>query len=198
MTLGISFLSKSIWTLFYGKSLYGPSVLSYYIFVGLFVGLFTAMVSTLQTLKDYKAVFISLISGVILKILLTKHLLVAFHSYNLPPYYGVITASIIGYFVSFVVCLIILRFKYDINFEEVIKNGLDVMCASILMVFVLFIMKLFIPIYSSTRLLNLVIILVYAVIGMIVYFLYGYYTKLIKRVFGTSILNTMKKIIMKK
>ena len=66
------------------------------------------------------------------------------------------------------------------------------------MIFVLFIMKLFIPIYSSTRLLNLVIILVYAVVGMIVYFLYGYYTKLIKRVFGKGIINTMKKIIMKK
>ena len=198
MSLGISFLSKSVWTLFYGKSLYGPSVLSYYIFVGLFIGLFTAMVSTLQTLKDYKAVFISLISGVILKILLTKHLLIAFYSYNLPPYYGVITASIVGYLISFVICLIILRFKYDINFEEVIKNGFDVLCASILMIFVLFIMKLFIPIYSSTRLLNLVIILVYMIVGMIVYFLYGYYTKLIKRVFGKNILNTMKKIIMKK
>ena len=198
MTLGISFLAKPVWMLFYGKSIYGPSVLSYYIFVGLFIGLFTAMVSTLQTLKDYKAVFISLITGVILKILLTRHLLMAFNSYNLPPYYGVITASVIGYFVSFVVCLVILRRKYGINFEEVIKNGFDVMCASILMILVLFIVKLFIPIYSSTRLMNLVIILVYMIIGMIVYFIYGYYTKLIKRVFGNGIFRTLKRIIMKK
>ena len=198
MTLGISFLSKSIWTLFYGNSVYGPSVLSYYIFVGLFVGLFTAMVSTLQTLKDYKAVFISLISGVVLKILLTNYLLMSFYKMSLPPYYGVITASIIGYFVSFVICLIILRFKYSISFEEVIKNGFDVMCASILMILVLFIVKLFIPIYSTTRLMNLLIILVYMIIGIIVYFLYGYYTRLIKRVFGNGIFRTIKRIIMKK
>ena len=198
MTLGISFLAKPVWMLFYGKSVYGPNVLSYYIFVGLFIGLFTAMVSTLQTLKDYKAVLISLISGVILKILLTRHLLIAFNSYNLPPYYGVITASIIGYFVSFVVCLVILRSKYKINFEEVIRCFFDIMCASILMIFVLFVLKLVIPIYSSTRIVNLFIILLYMVVGMIVYFLYGYYTKLIKRVFGNSIINTVKKIIMKK
>ena len=198
MTLGISFLAKPVWTLFYGKSVYGPSVLSYYIFVGLFVGLFTAMVSTLQTLKDYKAVFISLISGVILKILLTNYLLMSFYKISLPPYYGVITASVIGYFVSFVICLVILRFKYNINFEEVIKSFFDIMCASILMILVLFLVKLFIPIYSSTRLMNLVIILVYMIIGMIVYFVYGYYTKLIKRVFGNGILRTVKKIIMKK
>ena len=198
MTLGISFLAKPVWMLFYGKSVYGPNVLSYYIFVGLFIGLFTAMVSTLQALKDYKAVLISLISGVILKILLTRHLLIAFNSYNLPPYYGVITASIIGYFVSFVVCLVILRSKYKINFEEVIRCFFDIMCASILMIFVLFVLKLVIPIYSSTRIVNLFIILLYMVVGMIVYFLYGYYTKLIKRVFGNSIINTVKKIIMKK
>ena len=198
MALGISFLSKSIWTLFYGNSVYGPSVLSYYIFVGLVIGLFTAMVSTLQTLKDYKAVFISLITGVVLKILLTNYLLMSFYKMSLPPYYGVITASVIGYLVSFIICLVILRFKYNINFEEVIKIFFDIMCASILMILVLFILKLFIPIYSSSRLMNLVIILVYMIVGMIVYFLYGYYTKLIKRVFGKNILNTMKKIIMKK
>ena len=198
MTLGISFLSKSIWTLFYGNSVYGPSVLSYYIFVGLFVGLFTAMVSTLQTLKDYKAVFISLISGVVLKILLTNYLLMSFYKMSLPPYYGVITASVIGYLVSFIICLIILRSKYDIKFEEVIKIFFDIMCASILMLLVLFILKLFIPIYSSSRLMNLLIILVYMIVGMVVYFIYGYYTKLIKRVFGNGIFRTVKKIIMKK
>ena len=198
MTLGISFLAKPVWMLFYGKSVYGPSVLSYYIFVGLFIGLFTAMVSTLQTLKDYKAVFISLISGVILKILLTNYLLMSFYKMSLPPYYGVITASVIGYLVSFVVCLVILRSKYKINFEETIKSFFDIMCASILMILVLFVVKLFIPVYSSTRLMNLVIILVYMIIGMIVYFIYGYYTKLIKRVFGNGILRTVKKIIMKK
>ena len=198
MTLGISFLSKSIWTLFYGNSVYGPSVLSYYIFVGLFVGLFTAMVSTLQTLKDYKAVFISLISGVVLKILLTNYLLMSFYKMSLPPYYGVITASVIGYLVSFIICLIILRSKYDIKFEEVIKIFFDIMCASILMLLVLFILKLFIPIYSSSRLMNLLIILVYMIVGMVVYFIYGYYTKLIKKVFGNGIFRTVKKIIMKK
>ena len=198
MTLGISFLAKPIWTLFYGNSSYGPSILSYYIFVGLFIGLFTAMVTTLQTLKDYKAVLISLVSGVVLKILLTSHLLVTFYKMNLAPYYGVITASVIGYLVSFIICLVILRVKYKINFEEVIKLFIDIICGSMLMVFVLFILKLIIPIYSSTRLLNLIIILVYGIVGMAVYFMYGYYTKLTKRVFGKGVFNTIKKMIIKK
>ena len=70
MTLGISFLSKPIWNVFYGPSEFGPSILSVYIFVGLVIGLFTAMITVVQLFKDYKWVFISLISGVLLKSIL--------------------------------------------------------------------------------------------------------------------------------
>ena len=69
MTIGISFLAKPIWMLFYGNSIYGTSVLSYYIFAGLFIALFTCMITILQVLKDYKMVFISLVSGVLIKII---------------------------------------------------------------------------------------------------------------------------------
>ena len=67
MTIGISFLSKPIWLLFYGESLYGPSVLSILIFSGFMIALFTAMISVVQVLKDYKTVFWSLFVGVFLK-----------------------------------------------------------------------------------------------------------------------------------
>ena len=80
MTLGISFLAKPIWILFYGNSNFGPSVLSFYIFVGLFMGLFTLMVTILQVLKDNKIVIVSLLAGVIIKILLNTNLLMAFNN----------------------------------------------------------------------------------------------------------------------
>ena len=115
MTLGISFLAKSIWTLFYGTSLYGPSVLSFYIFLGFIIGLFTCVITTLQVLKDYKIVFVSLIAGVILKVLLNHNLLIAFNNMNLPPYYGFITASILGYLTSLIICIITLHSKLLLN-----------------------------------------------------------------------------------
>ena len=195
MTFGISFLAKPIWTLFYGDSIYGSSVLSFYIFVGFFIGLFTSLIIIIQTLKDKKIVMISLITGVILKIILNTYLLKAFYSINFPPYYGTITASIIGYLVSIIICLVVLRRKYKINFEEVVNNFVNIMCAAFLMVLVLFIFKLFIPISSTNRIMNLVIILGYAVIGIIVYFVYGHYSKLTNKVFGKNIFKTIGKLI---
>lgn len=198
MTLGISFLSKPIWTLFYGESLYGSSVLSFYIFVGFFIGLFTSLIIMIQTLKDVKIVMISLITGVVIKMLLNTYLLKAFYSINFPAYYGTITASIIGYLVSIIICLVVLRRKYKINFEMVVNNFINIMCASFLMVLVLFIFKLFIPISSANRIMNLVIILVYAVIGIIVYFSYGHFSKLTNKVFGRDIFKILNKLLIRK
>lgn len=198
MTLGISFLAKPIWILFYGNSLYGPSVLSYYIFVGLFIGLFTSLITMIQVLKDKRVVFISLITGVVIKILLNSYLLKGFYNVNLPAYYGVITATIIGYLVSSIICLVVLRRKYKFNFESFIKNLIDIVCASLLMVLVLTIFKLFMPISSANRIMNLVIILIYTLIGIIVYFVYGHFSKLTNKIFGRDIFKILNKLIMRK
>lgn len=192
MTLGISFLAKPIWMLFYGESIYGPSVLSYYIFCGLFIGLFTAMVTTLQSLKDYKAVLICLMVGVIIKLILNVNLIIAFDNMHFPAYYGVITASILGYFISFVISLIILRKKYNISFDGVIKNFIEIMCASLLMIVILYLLKFIVPLYSTNRIFNIFIILFYSLIGIIVYFIYSLKTKTIKNIFGNKLFKKKK------
>ena len=198
MTLGISFLAKSIWTLFYGKSLFGPSVLSFYIFLGFVIGLFTCLITILQILKDYKVVFISLITGVLIKMLLNYNLLVAFNNMNLPPYYGFITASIFGYLVSLIICIIVLHNKYKINFEYFVKNLIDTICGSLIMILLLTFIKFIIPIYSVIRINNLLIVIGYALIGSIIYFCYAYFTGLTKKIFGKDIVLVLKKVLIKK
>lgn len=198
ISFGISFLSDAIWTLFYGESLYGASVLSYYIFVGLFTGLFTTVVTVLQTLKDYKAVFISLVIGVLIKLFLNISLLRVFMLINLPPYYGVITASIMGYLISFICCILILKIKYKVLFENIVKFIIEILCGSILMILVLTVIGLFIPTCSSTRIVNLGIIAFYGLVGAIVYFIYIHFSGITNEVFGKNIINSIKRIIMKK
>ncbi|MBQ3297343.1 MAG: polysaccharide biosynthesis protein [Bacilli bacterium] len=198
MTLGISFLAKSIWTLFYGTSLYGPSVLSFYIFLGFIIGLFTCVITTLQVLKDYKIVFVSLIAGVILKVLLNHNLLIAFNNMNLPPYYGFITASILGYLTSLIICIITLHNKYKITFELFVKNLIDIICGSLIMILALTLVKFIIPVYSTIRINNLLIIIGYAFIGAIIYFVYAYFTGLTKKIFGKDIVLVLKRVLIKK
>lgn len=195
MSIGISFLAEPIWTVFYGTSKYGPSILGFYIFVGLIIGLFTAMVSVVQILKDYKTVFISLLAGVLIKIILNVNLINTFYSLGLPAYYGVITASLIGYLVSFVICLVVLANKFKINFEESAKNFIDILCASLFMMIVLFMMSLFIPKCLDGRFINIFTILLYSVVGAFVYFVFLIRTKTINNIFGGKIDKFIKKMV---
>ena len=193
MTLGIAFLSQPIWNLFYGKNIDGFTLLSYYIFTGLFSSIFTICVTIVQVYKDYKTLIISLIGGVLIKVLFNVRLIASFYQMGFPAYYGVITATLFGYLFAIVYCFIHLTFKRRINFESLLNNFVDILCGTILMGVVLLVVKLLIPIDSTSRLINILVIFLYAVIGMIVYFYFTYRTKTIQKLFGNKIQQLLKK-----
>lgn len=193
MTIGLSFLAEPVWMLFYGPSTYGASVLSFFIFVGLFMGLFTATISIVQVLKDYKTVFISLVVGVIFKVILNTNLIETFSKLGLPAYYGVITASLVAYAVSFIICLIVLHSKYKVEYEETVKNFLDILSGCMVMIVVLFLIKFIIPIVSANRIVNLFIILGYSIIGVIVYMILMWRMRTVENVFGDKVKGILKK-----
>lgn len=193
MTVGLSFLAEPAYMLFYGPSKYGPSVLTFYVFVALITALFTTAITITQVLKYYKVVFISLLSGLILKSLLNVSLIHEFYNLGLPAYYGSILASILGYLLSFIICLVALNKKCGVNYEFTIKQMMNAICGTMLMVIGLFLLKFIVPISSSIRFLNIAIILVYAVVGIVIYFFYMYRTHSIDAVFGKEFLKKLSR-----
>ena len=193
VTCIISFLAKPIWLLFYGSSNYGPSILTYYVFVGLFSGLLFIIISIIQLYKDYKTIIISILSGLVLKILLNNNLIVAFYKMGVPAYYGIITASILGYLLSFVIAIIMLSKKFEINYEDLAKHFIDILLGSMLMTFILFILKMIIPIYSDVRIMNLFIIVLYCLIGFAVYLAFMRKNGTTKHIFGDKGIKIKKK-----
>lgn len=189
----ISFLAKPIWILFFGLSKYGPNILSYYIFVCLFMSIFFVTIYIIQLYKDYKTIVFSVLLGFILKLLLNNSLIIAFYKMGIPAYYGIITASILGYLVSFCFSIVMLSKKFKINYEDLVKYFIDIFCGSMLAVFSLFIVKLFIPIYSEVRIVNLFIIVFYAIVGLIIYLIFMRKTGAIKHIFNGRIINVVKR-----
>ena len=186
VTIAISFLAEPIWSLFYGASKYGASVLAYYIFVGLLMGLCAVAIAILQAMKDYKTIFASLTIGVLIKVLMNTSMIYPFHQYGMPGYYGVITASILAYLVSFIICLVSLYLKNKVEYEETVKNFTDILCGCMLMVVVLFLMKFIIPVVSEVRIINLFILLIYLVIGAFIYLLFVGKMGATKNIFGNN------------
>ena len=200
MTLGLSFLSEPVWEVFYGNnSEYGAVILKYFVFVGLIISTYTSLVSIVQVLKYYKEVFISLVVGVVLKLVLNVPLINLFNNLGLVPVYGSITATILGYVVGIILCLIFLRRKCGVSYMPTLKLLGKILIADIAMIVVLLLVKLVIPIYTSSRLLNVPIIVIYSVIGAATYFFIAHKFKLIDEIFGSELVNKiMSKLRRKK
>ncbi|MGN1000894.1 MAG: oligosaccharide flippase family protein [Bacilli bacterium] len=195
MTVGLSFLAKPVWTIFYGASKYGSVTYQYLVFVALATALFTSTVMIVQLLKEYKTVFFSLLSGMLVKIILNIPLIHSFNKMGLPAFYGAITATILGFLTSTLISIIVLKKKYKINFEETIKEILNILMAVIVMVLVLFGLKQFISIDTSSRLMAILVVALYAVIGATIYILVLYKTNTINNIFGKE---KIDKILRKK
>lgn len=171
ITISFSILSKPICYLFYGNTKYASSVLSYLVFSELLFSIYIVVIKILENFKEYKSIFISLVIGVIIKLLFNISLISNFNKMGLPPYIGSITTTLIAVFASLIFCLYILNRKYKVRYEVLLKNMFNVFMATILMVLVMVIIRLVIPIYSSIRILNLLLITIYGVISFVCYFI---------------------------
>lgn len=191
MTVGLSFLAKPVWTIFYGASKYGPLTYQYLVFVALATAIFTSTVMIVQLLKENKTVFISLIFGMLVKVLLNIPLIHSFNKMGLPAFYGAITATILGFLTSSVIALIVLRKKYKFNLEETAKESLNILIAVIAMVIVLLGLKLVVPINTTSRLMAILVVALYAVVGAAVYLFILHKTKSINNIFGEEKINEL-------
>ncbi len=193
MTFGLSVLAKPVWTVFYGVSDFGPSVYKYYVFVALATTLFTASVTILQLLKEYKRVFLCLLAGLLTNALFNIPLLYTFNAMKFPAYYGSTTSTILGYGVCSYMALSYIHKKYHISYEDTLKKVLNIILITMCMVVVLVGLRYFVPFTSTNRLFNILYILLYATVGLIIYFTIMFKSKLIYSIFGTDHVNKVIK-----
>ena len=186
LSIGFSLLSKPIWYLFYGNSKFGPAMFSYLVYVGLLLSIYMVIVKIMEVYKDYKVILISLVTGFSIKLLLNIALMKSFNKMGLPPYIGSISTTLLGIFVSIIICLAVLHIKYKINYESTLKELLNIFIATILMAGVMILLRFVLPLYSSIRLVNLLLIIIYSVVGLLAYFFVLFKTKSI----GNIMLNT--------
>ena len=191
MVVGLSFLVEPVWNVFYGTSTYGPIVYRYFVFVALLSGLFSTTVIIVQVLKEYKVVFLSLISGILIKIILNIPLLYVFDYFGLPAFYGSTTASLFGFGVGILISTISISKKHEISYKSFFKQFVNILFGVVVMVIVLCILKFFLTITNLSRIKAIFVILTYAIVGMITYFTVMFKTKTIHNIFGCEKVNKL-------
>ncbi len=193
MTIFLSLLVKPVWTLFYGNSYYGPIVYQYFVYTALFGGIYTIIVNTLQGINKYKLVIVTVMIGLVTNAILDVPLMLFFDQMGMNVSYGAITAALIGYTLSIVTSLGILKKKYLFRFDQTFKRLPKYIISWGCFILSIYLMKLFIPTNLHGRFIQIPILMVYGIVSFFIYIYINYKNGNIKSVFGSKIHRVLKK-----
>lgn len=193
LTVGISILSTPIWTVFYNTNPYGGLILSVNIFTALLVNLNTATSTMLQSMNKFKAVYISVIAGFLTNGLLDVPFMYLCRYIGIESFLGSVFASMIGYTLSIAISIYYLRKESkNLKFTETINTFYKIIIAIITMFITLFIINKFLPFNLYNRVNAIIVIIINAIIGGIIYIFITYKLKVIENIFGKEMINKIK------
>ena len=195
VTIFFSLLSKPLWTLFYGKSYYGPIVYRAFVYSALFGGMYTIIVNTLQGVNKYKLVIYTVITGLIINGILDVPFMIIADKLGFNPSYGAVLADLIGYSVSIFTSMYVLYKKYGFNYNETIKILPKYIISWILFILVIEFVKLIVPINLDSRLMQIPILSLFGILSFGGYYIINYKNGNLEKVFGKGMIDKLLKRI---
>ncbi len=187
MVVGLSYLAYPVWNVFYGLSEYGPKMFMVSVFISLSTVLLSLTTTTLLTLKKFKFLFIDLVIGLIVNAICDVPLVYLCDYLGLFPGYGAVFSTILGNMVSVIMVLVYLKKTIKLEF----RKPLSVLCRTVLgvivMVTVLSLVKLIVPIPKIGRVSSFFVVILYTIIGGIVYLIYSFKLGLVRDSFGSDV-----------
>ena len=193
MVVGISLLSKPIWSIFYGYNINGAIILSWHIFTSLFFNIYVVTSSTLQSLNKFKAVYLSTLSGFLANALLDVPIMIFYSKINIPPYLGAITASIIGYMLSIIIAFVSLAKTCNLKYKQTFKVMFKMILPLILMILVVILLKGILPVNYTSKLSCIIYDFSIGIVGAIVYLFVSFKMGIVKEVLGPKMTNKIIK-----
>ena len=119
LSIFMSIFGGTIWNIFYGYNVYGIRIVKYSILVAGIDALYIMISNALQGMNKTKLIYISVLTGLIINACLDIPLMLLFDKLNIYPYYGAISATLIGYLISILIPLISLKKNDNFNYTEV-------------------------------------------------------------------------------
>ena len=195
MTLGIFFLARPIWILFYGYDSLSIEVFKLYIFQAITYSFFSVLISFCQTVGKTKVGLISLLISFILNAIFNIPFMYLCHHLGIGGYQGATVCTLVTQILPCIFILIYIKKSMKFDYKELIKNGTKIIISALLMLIILYVISLIYPITSTTRIQALIQTIIYFIIAVIVYALALKKFGIIEKLFGNS---KIYKKIMKK
>jgi len=202
MAVGISMLAPSIWSVFYGNSDIGGTILSVSIFTAVALNLYMVSSSIIQGLNKFKTVYIASISGFVINGLLDVPLMLLFNKFGLQPYLGALVATIVGFLISTVIALGGIKKEHKMSYIDTLNTLFKMLVPLGVMIVAVILLGMVLPVNLDDKLSCILFILSNALVGGSIYFVISWKMNIFKDVFGRDAINKfitkLKKLTLKR
>lgn len=188
--IGMALLAEPVYTTFYGHDPYGTEVLRYYAPVALLFAIYPVTAAIMQGINEQRYTVLSLLVGLLIKLTLNIPLI------KLMETWGAILATVLGYGAAVIINLIVIKKCTNFSFKPVWRRSV------LIGIFTLFmflgaggaykILLLFLSPESTLQ--SLIMIMITAIVGIVIYGYLGLKSKLANLLFGTRVEKVKKKL----
>ena len=191
LSVGISFMSSAVWTVFYGYDELNSSIFKLLILSQIPLSVCSVMVNTNQSMNNTKATITALGLSLIFKIILNVPFMHLFNFLGLEAYFATISLNILIDTTASIYLLYKVKKETNIGYTKAIRTLIKVIMCTLIMILGLSIMNLFIPSYSVSRFGSILYIILYGVVGMVIYFFVAYKSNTISEIVGKEFVSRM-------
>lgn len=194
-SVGLMALAGPAYTFFFGTdaSDAGGNVLLYYAPVALLFSFFTVNGAILQGINKQKYAVLSLLFGLIVKIVLNVPFILMFHEI------GSVLATALGYIVSLVYMFALIQKHAKYNYSEFIKRSVLILIFVAIMGISVKIVAAVIGLFTEPgRFSATVITIIGAAVGGLIYFIITYRSSLFEKVMGARVTGAMERKILRR
>lgn len=195
LAVGISFMASSVWTVFYGYNELNISIFRVLILSQIPLSICSVMVNANQTMNNTKQTIMALGFSVLGKICLNVPMMYLFSYIGIESYYAPIVLNMIIDTLASIYLLRVVKKVTSINYLKSIRTLIKVCLCTAIMVVSLSIISIFIPNITSSRMIAIAQLILYGIIGVIIYFIVAYKSKTLDEIFGKDFVsNALLKI----
>lgn len=194
LAVGISFMAADVWTVFYGYNELNISIFRILILSQIPLAICSVMVNTNQTMNNTKETILALGGSVLAKICLNVPMMHLFNTIGIEAYYAPIILNIMIDTLCTLFLLYVIKKKTNISYLKSIRTFIKVILCTSIMVVGLMILNVFIPNVTASRFWAIMQIILYGIVGIIIYFIVAYKSKTIDEILGK---NAVNKILLK-
>ena len=181
MTLGLTFLAQPVWVIFYGYNELSISVFTLYAIQALTYSLHWLLINVMQSLNKSKVTLMTLIAALVFKIIFNVPIMKFLPTIGIEAYQGATITTLLCQIGSIIFILLYLKKAINIKYKPILANVGKIIFSSLIMIGALIEFTAIVSIDVKTRISAVMICVIYATLGMLVYGLLTYKFGLLNR-----------------